>query len=126
MRRIGYGINSYHKTASIYVDYAPCWVFGFDAIGGFLCQITPPIPLPAIPMRLFDKGSIEFNDGDKWTTLKDWCGTLRDLFHLFIHVPIIEYCWRKTEGRIIAVNYNKARKAFYDKDKTFWDEQEAI
>ena len=124
MRRLGYGINSYHKTVSIYVDYAPWWIFWIDDVFTFVCDIIPRIPLPPIPMRLFDEDSIEFNDGKKWTTIKSWCGTLRDLFHLFIHDPISEYCWHKTDGRTIAVNYNKARKAFYDKDKIFWDEQE--
>lgn len=124
MRRLGYGINSYLKTASIYVDYAPAWIFGLNDISDFLCSIIPPIPLPPIPIRLFDKESIEFNDGDKWTTLKDWCGTLRDLVHLFIHTPIIEYCWRKIDGRVIAIDYSEARKVFYDRDKVFWDEQE--
>ena len=120
---MGYGINCYHKTASIYVDYAPFWVFWLDDISGFLCNIIPHIPLPPIPIRLFNKDTIEFNDGEKWTTLK---GDLSGLFHIFIHCPILYYCFRKTDGRTIAVGFNKLRKAFYDKDKNFWEEHEEI
>ena len=126
MRRLGYGINSYHKTVSIYIDFAPFWVFWLDSVFYFLCNKTPPIPLPPIPIKLTDETSIELNDGSNKTNLKEWCGTLRDLFHLYVHEKVLDFCWRKTDGRAISVNYNKARKAFYDKDKEFWDEQEEV
>ena len=32
MRKIEYGFNSYHKTASINVDFAPFWVFALDRV----------------------------------------------------------------------------------------------
>lgn len=126
MRRFGYGINSFHKKASIWVDYAPFWVFWLDDIFNFLCDRIPALPLPPIPLRLFNEGSIEFNDGRKWVTLREWCGDLRGLFHLYVHTPILNYCFGRTDGRVIQVNYNKARKVFYDKDKEFWDDHEAM
>jgi len=126
MRKFDYSINSYHRTASINVDYAPFWVFWLDDLFNFLCGIVPPVPLPPIPIRLSDETSIELNDGKKWTTLRDWCGNLRSLFHCSVHAPIFGWCWGKTDSRPIEVDYKKAKKAFYDKDREFWDEQEKV
>lgn len=125
MRRMGYGINSYHRTASIVIEYAPVWVFWLGDIFNFLCDKIPSIPLPPIPLRLFDEISIEFNDGKKWTTLREWYGDLQGLFHSCVHDKIDNFCERRTDTKSIEVPYTKARKVFYDKDKVFWDGGEA-
>ena len=49
MRKIEYGFNSYHKTASINIDFAPFWVFALDRLIEGVCgYLVPPIPFPRI------------------------------------------------------------------------------
>ena len=49
MRKIEYGFNSYHKTASINVDFAPFWMFALDRLVEGVCgYLVPPTPFPHI------------------------------------------------------------------------------
>ena len=125
MRKWGYGINSCRRTASIYVEEAPFGIFALEWLFDNLCWLIPSISLPSIPIRLWDKESIEFNDDQKWTTLGDWWGDLNQLFHGLIHTPISNYCWRKrTFNRVVVADYDKLRDIFYEKDRKLWDENE--
>ncbi len=115
MRRISYGINTYHKTASFFVEYAHPLIFALDRITEFICgYLIPSLPLPNFRIM---------RDGEK-TTIKEYYGSLQDLFHCFVHCPIFRYCDDRIDTRAIKVSYSSAKKAFYDKDKKFWDEQE--
>ena len=115
MRKISYAINSYHKTASIWVEYTSPLIFFLDRISEFICgYLVPSIPLPNFTI---------VKEREK-TTVKDYYGDLKSLFHCHVHSPISNYCWRKTDSRMIEIDYDKARRAFYDKDKKFWDEHE--
>jgi hypothetical protein len=117
MRSWMYGMNSYYKKAAVYLEEAPWWVFAVDRIVEFLCDMTPPIPLPKIQKRLKKRDEIEFNDGNKLTTLRDWYGDLNQLFHCLVYMPIFYFCQKKIKCRSIDMDYDKAREIFYEKPK---------
>jgi hypothetical protein len=107
MRKIEYGFNSYHKTASINVDFAPFGVFALDRLIEGVCgYLVPPIPFPRIKIT---------RDGEK-TTMREYYGQ--------VHSPIFQFCCKRIDSKSIDVDYEVTRKAFYDKDKKFWDEGE--
>ena len=115
MRKIEYGFNSYHKTASINIDFAPFWVFALDRLIEEACgYLVPPIPFPRIKIT---------RDGEK-TTMRKYYGDLEQLFHCLVHRPVFQFCCKRMDTRSINVDYEVTRKAFYDKDKKFWDEGE--
>jgi len=117
MRKIYYTINGYHKTASIVVEYANPLVFALDKIIGFMCgYLVPAIPLLPI--------SIE-REGEK-TTLREYYSNLQDVFHIFVHCPVFEWCDRRVDTRFIEISYDEASKAFRDKDLKFWLESETM
>ena len=126
MKSWSYGANSYHKTASVYLEEGHWWFFLIRAIGDFICEHTLCISLPNIKWKLTDKESIEFNDGSEWTTLKEWYGDTVQLVHLKIHEPMLNLFWNKTKETDIEIPYSKLRKLFYKVDKEWWDEQENI
>jgi hypothetical protein len=123
MKVWGYGINSYHKTAHIYVDEAAWWVFALDNVIEFICDIMPSIPFPKVKLRLRDPEDIEINESE-WTTWKDWYGDLNQYFHLFVHCPVFEYCHDKMKSQFVDITYEKAREMFYDSDRKFFDQAE--
>lgn len=121
MRKISYGVNSVHKTASIYIDYSSFWIFGIEWLFNLGCSLVPRIPFLPIPIRLWDPMSIEFNDNKKWTNLREWHGNLSSWFCATIHNWVSDYCWKRIDSRNIKVNYDKLKRAIYDKEKKFWD-----
>jgi hypothetical protein len=125
MRKWGYGINSYCKTAHIYVDDAPWWIFALDRSIEFICDIIPSIPFPKVRMRLKDPDDIEFNESE-WTTWKEWYGDLNQWFHLFAHCLVFEYCRDKMKSESVDITYDKAREMFYNSDRKFFDQQATI
>lgn len=124
MRSWNYGINTYYKTAHISIDDMPMWVFMLDKFAEFVCDKAPPIPLPPFPIRLSKEASIEWCDDSRWTTAREWYGDLRGWFCCKVHTPITNFCWARMTHITIDVNYKKLKKAFYESDKAFWDEQE--
>ena len=124
MRNWIYGINSYHRTAHISLETAPWIIFAIEKVSEFICDIIPPIPLPNIKFRLRDKFSIECNDDQEWTTVKEWYGDLSQLFHSVIHVPIFDFCHDRTETKHIEFDYDKLKEIFYKEDREFFDESE--
>ena len=113
MRNWSYGINTYYKTASIYIDFGPLWTFALDGIIEYICDCFPPIPLPKISI---------IRDDEK-TNLNEYYGSLCCLFHIYICSPISDWCWKHQEHKSIKVDYDELKKIFYAKDK-FWEEQE--
>jgi len=75
---------------------------------------VPPIPFPRIKIT---------RDGEK-TTMREYYGDLEQLFHCLVHRPVFQFCCKRMDTRSINVDYEVTRKAFYDKDKKFWDEGE--
>lgn len=126
MRRFSYGINSHYKTAHINIDIAPFYIFWLDSIVGFICSYFPRIPLPKIPFLFLDKSNIEFNDGKKWSNLKDWYGNLSAILGFHIYNPISDFCWKRQEHRFMKIDYDEVQKCFENLDKKFWDSQEDI
>ena len=115
MRKIGYGINSYHKTASIWIEYSSPLVFALKGTFDFICwYLVPPIPLPNFKIT---------REGETYT-IKEYYRNLGELFCLLVHHPILDFCYKRIESRTIDIDYDKAKEAFYDKDKKFWDENE--
>lgn len=123
MRSWSYGINSIYKKANIYLEEAPWLVFGVDRIAEFVCDFVPPVPLPKMKVRLKSREDIEFNGGDDWTTLRDWYGDLRQVFHCFVHMPIFDFCQKRIRGKSIEIDFSSAKEMFYEEDKQFWDRE---
>jgi len=121
MRKWGYGINSFHKTAYIWVEKSSWWVFALDRSIEWFCGIIPHIRFPKIRMKLKDAEDIEINDGTEWTTWQDWYGDLSQYFHCIVHMPIFNYCYSKIKCKSIEIDYDLAKETFYESDKKFWD-----
>jgi hypothetical protein len=117
MRIIDYGINSYLKKCSLHIDFVPFWLVILENFFTFICAyLVPSIPLP----------KIKIIREDEKTTVKEYYGDLQQVFHLYVHNPIYEYCCRRTDSKSIELDYETARKVFYDKDKKFWDDEEKL
>ena len=56
--------------------------------------------------------------------MREYYGDMEQWFHCRIHGPIFQFCCKRTDSRSIDIDYEVTRKAFYDKDKKFWDEGE--
>ena len=124
MRKFSYGINNYHKTAFIDIEYGSFFIFLLDRVVEFICAAIPDIILPKIKIKLRNEKAIEFNDNNEYTTLEEWYGSINGLFCGRIHNPITNWCWKRLDHRSIKIDYNEAKKAFYDYDKKFWDDHE--
>ena len=124
MKRWGYCINSYHKTANIYCEIAPFYIFWLEGIVQNICgYLIPAIPFLKIPLRLKDD-ELEWNDDKRWTTYKDWYGDLSQWFHAFVDMPVFNFCNKFEKHYSIDVPYHKLRKSFYKIDKEFFDQEE--
>lgn len=125
MRNWSYGINSIHRTAHILVEESSWWAFAIDRTIEWLCGIIPHIRFPKVKMRLKDAEEIEFNDGNEWTTLHNWYGDINQFFHLYVHMPVFDFCYSRIKCKSIEIDYDRAKEMFYESDKKFWDEEAA-
>lgn len=123
MKSWSYGINSLYKQASIYLEQAPLCVFAAERVAEFLCDLMPPIPLPNIKKRLKHRADIDINGGEEWTTWQEWYGDLSQVFHCFVHVPIFDFCQKRIKGKVLEIDYQRAKDMFYEEDKEFWDRE---
>jgi len=124
MKRWRYAINSYHKTATIFCGVASFHIFWLENFASTICAyLIPAVPFPKIPLKL-KNDEIEDNDGKRWTTWKDWYGSLDQWFHVYVHMPIFDFCYKYIKSYSIKVPYHKLKKSFYEMDKDFWDEDE--
>jgi hypothetical protein len=126
MKTWSYGINSLYKTASIDLQTGPWWVFALGRTAELCCDLAPSIPLPGAKKRLKDQEDIELNGGNPWTTWKEWYGDLSQLFHCFVHIPIFNFCERRIQSRNVELGYDKVKEMFYEEDKSFWEEEQAL
>jgi len=106
MKRLYYGINDYHKEASMIIEQGPRWAFLLDDIICLFCLIVPPIPFPRISMKLKDKEDIAFFGNEK-TTLKDWYGDLSQWFCIKCHMPVTSFCYKKINVGIVKLDYDE-------------------
>lgn len=111
MRKWYIGYNNYYFTSSIHLEEAPWYVFTLDLLIPLICDYFPPIPLPKINI---------IRDGEK-TNLREYYGTTRDLFHLFICSKITDWCWNKTKKQFISFPYEKLNKMFPEDFKDYSD-----
>jgi len=125
VRKWTYGINSYHKTASLILEDAPWWVFVLEDFVDFLSANIPAIPFPSIKIYLTNEEDIECNGGDNRTSLRDWYGDLHQWFHCRIHNPIFHFCVRRIRWKEVKIEYDRAKELFRDEDKEFWETEEA-
>jgi len=88
-----------------------------------VCDFVPPIPLPKMKVSLKSREDIEFNGGDAWTTLRDWYGDLRQVFHCFVHMPTFDFCQKRIRSKSIEIDFSSAKEMFYEEDKQFWDRE---
>lgn len=126
MRTWSYAINSLYKTAEIIIEEKPFVIQIMESTADFICSHTPAVPLPPLPIRLWDKNSIEFNEGKKWTKMNEWYGDFGGLMCGYSHNVISRFCWRYTKTHFIKVDYDKLREATYEKDKKFWEYHDEI
>jgi len=125
MRTWSYGINSYKKKGHISLDEAPWYIFFLDTIVTFICDKIPEIPLPRIPFRL-NEDEMRDNNGNEFTNWREWFGDWSQLFHVFVHMPVFDFCWKHTDSKCIPVPYGKLKKLFYEDDEEWWDEEEVM
>ena len=115
MKHWTYGANNYYKTAAIYVEEAPWYIFFIEFLINWICDHFPAIPLPNI-------GKVKIKDEDiKYITYKEAYDDLAGLFHDKIHSPIFDWVYSKIKVTDIEVSYDKLKEEFYDKDKKYWD-----
>ena len=89
---------------------------------------------PLFPYRRSRSGSkigcsnadIDISGGGEWTTWQEWYGDLSQLFHCFVHVPIFDFCQKRTKSKLLEIDYQKAKEMFYEEDKEFWDREMEI
>ena len=91
-----------------------------------MCDLIPPVPLQKIKKRLKDRADIDISGGGEWTTWQEWYGDLSQLFHCFVHVPIFDFCQKRTKSKLLEIDYQKAKEMFYEEDKEFWHREMEI
>jgi len=125
MNHWSYGINSHHHTASVYLEKAHWWVFALERLVDAVCGKFPEIRLPHIKMKLRDPDDVEM-EGKEYTYWDEWWGDTQQVFCVYVHHPVLHYCWRKTKTRDIEIDFERLKSMFYDEDKDFWDEEAQI
>lgn len=124
MKRWGQAISSYHKTANIWCEVAPFYIFWLEDIVQTICAyLIPAIPFLKVPLRLKDD-ELEWNDDKRWTTWRDWYGDLSQWFCGCVDMPVSHFCNKFKKDYSMEVSYHKLRKSFYEMSKDFWDEEE--
>jgi len=123
MKTWSYGINSLYRTAVIDLRTGPWWAFALERASEGCCDLTPVPPLPNIKLKLRDSDDIELNGGLPWTTWRQWYGDLSQLFHIFVSVPVFNFCQSRIRCKMVESDYDKLKEMFYEEDKKFWDEE---
>ncbi len=105
MTRWSIGTNSYYYEGSILLEEAPWYVFLIEYLIDIVCNYFPSIPLPNIKIKRYNETY----------TLKEYYGTTFDLFHLYIHMPIFNWCYSKIKYKDIKFPYQMLEEYFSDK-----------
>lgn len=117
MKIWSYGINNYHKTASIHIDVLPRHLYYLEKITEFVCgYCVPPIPFPSF-LHITDK-----DDGSVYTW-KEWWGDLRSWFHCTIHSPIFDYVYNQKRCKAYGfkIDYFKLKEHIKETDIEYWN-----
>jgi hypothetical protein len=109
MERWTIGTNSIHKTAMIYKEVGPWWVFFIEWLSISLCDLLhklPPIPLPNCEIcRDCFTGSDLLEPGEM-TTIREWYGDFQSMWCIKVDSPIIQWCYHKYVRIKIPIEYN--------------------
>lgn len=104
MRRYYVGTNDYYYTANLGLEEAPWYVFAIENINFWICSLIPTIPLP--PIKFIPKGETER------TTWREWFGDTEQLYHVFICVPVFNWCQSKIKNKMISLPYFFLKEQF--------------
>jgi len=109
MKTWTYAANSYYKTASYILEEGPCWSFALETVIQNICTALSLFPIPfgskiKVEQDFFDNGVYETY------TLKEWYGTLGDLFHVFVCIPVTDFCYKNRQDVCIKTDYAQLKK----------------
>lgn len=102
LRKWSIAHNNMFFTATLILEEAPWYVYMIDSIFNFLCHYFPNIPLPKIKIKV---------DGEKYT-MREYYGTTGDLFHLYIHDPIIHWFYKRIKETHVHLPYQYLQTNF--------------
>jgi len=121
MKSWTYAVNSYYKTADIYVEILPRRLYYLEKIVEYFCciRILKWIKFPSFINYTYKNkdGSIEIY------TLKEWWGDLGSWFHCVIHSPIFDYVYNSGRCKTFSLpaDYELLKGKFKDIDKEYWE-----
>jgi hypothetical protein len=126
MKIWNYAVNSYYKTASIYVDIIPRHLVYFERVVEYFCciRILHWIKFPNWNfICVDDDGHWHWKADETTYTLKEWWGDLGSWFHCTIHTPIFQYVYDYKRYKTFSypADYDKLKADFKDIDKEYWD-----
>lgn len=118
MQRWFLATNSYRKTASVFLEEAPWYIFALENVTFKICSLVPHIYIP-----FTDRIKIKDDDGEVYT-IYEYYGDLNCLFHSFVCAPITSYCFSKTNTKHVEITWDKLKEL----DEELWTkgEQEHI
>ena len=100
--------NDYFFTSSVILEKAPWYIFTIEFCIQWICYFIPQIPLPRVKIKI----------NNEETNLKDYYGTVADLFHIYICSPITQWCFRKIKSDSIYFPYKELERMFPEKFKS--------
>lgn len=116
-----YAANSYYKTASYILEEGPWYSFVIESLIETICESLMVIPIPfgsniKIKRDFLDNGEYETY------TLKEWYGSLGDIFHVYICSPISEFCYKKRQETHLNTDYEQLKKERYKESPDIFEE----
>ena len=115
MRQWFIGFNDYWFTACIFLEEVPFHLVALDFLVERVCWLLNKIPfqLPKKRFRLRNKEDwdcTEHNDG--WTDLREWYGSIGQLWHAFVCIPTTNFIHKKTKSSVIYLPYFFLKERF--------------
>ena len=104
MKKWALGTNDYFYTGGIYLEEAKWYIFMIGFITEFICDHFPSISLPSFIYTYS-------TDGEK-LSLKEYYGTTKDLFHIYVCTPISIWCYKKTKCVHVCLPYGMLKEKF--------------
>jgi hypothetical protein len=106
MRRWSKGTNNYYFTSSIWLEEAPWYIFFIENAIMWICHtLIPRIPLPSF-IKIVREG--------EETNLKNYYGTVADLFHCYVCSPITSWSWKKIKHYDVSFPYKMLEEMIPD------------
>ena len=98
MIRWSVGTNNVYKEATVYREEGPWWGFFIEKSLELLCDLlwwAHKVPLPDVTICKDCLSGDKFMEENEVVTLKNYYGSLYNLFQLKVHDPIYQWCWSK-------------------------------